>query len=213
MAEIRRLRSDLALERERCAGLVRELTAAPPGSRRTAASRNLAERVAACVRAIEVDDETATCARSLVREARERAKAAEADLARMRAELDATREALRAHLFCDECEELATRCHAESASFGCDAHGVGDGWADATHGNVLVALARPDGTELRVSLHRYEGRPFVRVAPWSRGAAGEAWPVKGKGATLKTRELAAVARALLDALDAANDGQSGGAAP
>ena len=80
-------------------------------------------------------------------------------------------------------------------------------------GNVLVALARPDGTELRVSLHRYEGRPFVRVAPWSRGAAGEAWPVKGKGATLKTRELAAVARALLDALDAANDGQSGGAAP
>jgi hypothetical protein len=80
-------------------------------------------------------------------------------------------------------------------------------------GNVLVALARPDGTELRVSLDRYEGRPFVRVAPWSRGAAGEAWPVKGKGATLKTRELAAVARALLDALDAANDGQSGGAAP
>jgi len=43
-------------------------------------------------------------------------------------------------------------------------------------------------------------------------ATVEAWPVKGKGATLKTRELAAVARALLDALDAANDGQSGGAA-
>ena len=46
----------------------------------------------------------------------------------------------------------------------------------------------------------------MRVAPWSRGAAGDAWPMKGKGATLKTRELAAVARALLDALDAANDG-------
>ena len=73
-------------------------------------------------------------------------------------------------------------------------------------GHVLATLPRPDGTELRVSLHRYEGRPFVRVAPWSRGAAGDAWPVKGKGATLKTRELAAVARALLDALDAANDG-------
>jgi hypothetical protein len=139
MAEIRRLRSDLALERERCAGLVRELTAAPPGSRRTAASRNLAERVAACVRDILRDDETATCARASVREARERAKAAEADLARMRAELDATREALRAHLFCDECEELATRCHAESASFGCDAHGVGDGWADATHAAAVRA--------------------------------------------------------------------------
>lgn len=72
-------------------------------------------------------------------------------------------------------------------------------------GHVLAKLPRSDGTELRVSLHRYEGRPFVRVAPWSRGAAGEAWPVKGKGATLKTRELAAVARALLDALDASND--------
>ena len=45
-AEVDRLRADLALERERCAGLVRELTAAPPGSRRTAASRNLAERIA-----------------------------------------------------------------------------------------------------------------------------------------------------------------------
>ena len=159
-AEVDRLRADLALERERCAGLVRELTAAPPGSRRTAASRNLAERVAACVRDILRDDETATCARSLVREARERAKAAESDaerlhtdnarlddvargalddLARMRAELDATREALRAHLFCDECEELATRCHAESASFGCDAHGVGDGWRDTTHADAVRA--------------------------------------------------------------------------
>ena len=61
------------------------------------------------------------------------------DLARMRAELDATREALRAHLFCDECEELATRCHAESASFGCDAHGVGDGWRDTTHADAVRA--------------------------------------------------------------------------
>ena len=139
MAEIRRLRAELALERERCVELVREIPACQPGAKATAARRWLDDRVAACVRAIEVDDETATCARSLVREARERAKAAEADLARMRAELDATREALRAHLFCDECEELATRCHAESASFGCDAHGVGDGWADATHAAAVRA--------------------------------------------------------------------------
>jgi len=139
MAEIGRLRAELALERERCAALVREIPACQPGAKATAARRWLDDRVAACVRAIEVDDETATCARSLVREARERAKAAEADLARMRAELDATREALRAHLFCDECEELATRCHAESASFGCDAHGVGDGWRDTTHADAVRA--------------------------------------------------------------------------
>ena len=118
-AEVDRLRAELALERDRCVGLVREIPACQPGARATAASRNLAERVAACVRAIEVDDETATCARSLVREARERAKAAESDaerlhtdnarlddvargalddLARVRAELDAARAALdRAH--------------------------------------------------------------------------------------------------------------------
>jgi len=139
MAEIGRLRAELALERERCVALVREIPACQPGAKATAARRWLDDRVAACVRAIEVDDETATCARSLVREARERAKAAEADLVRARAELDATREALRAHLFCDECEELATRCHAESASFGCDAHGVGDGWADTTHAAAVRA--------------------------------------------------------------------------
>ena len=83
MAEIRRLRAELALERERCAGLVREIPACQPGAKATAARRWLDDRVAACVRAIEVDDETATCARSLVREARERAKAAEADIARL----------------------------------------------------------------------------------------------------------------------------------
>ena len=137
--EVHRLRAELALERERCVALVREIPACQPGAKATAARRWLDDRVAACVRAIEVDDETATCARSLVREARERAKAAEADLVRARAELDATREAFRAHLFCDECEELATRCHAESASFGCDAHGVGDGWADTTHAAAVRA--------------------------------------------------------------------------
>ena len=75
-------------------------------------------------------------------------------------------------------------------------------------GRVLVALPRVDGTELRVSLHTYEGRPFVRVAPWSRGPGGDSWPVRGKGSALKVRELAAVAAALLDALDVANDESS-----
>ena len=83
MVEIKRLRAELTLERERCAGLVREIPACQPGARATAARRWLDDRVAACVRAIEVDDETATCARALVREARERAKAAEADVARL----------------------------------------------------------------------------------------------------------------------------------
>jgi len=79
-------------------------------------------------------------------------------------------------------------------------------------GKILARVARTDGTELRVSLHRYEGRPFVRVGPWQSSAA-DAWPVKGKGATVKVRELAAVAAALLDAMDAAeadNDAPANG---
>jgi len=68
-------------------------------------------------------------------------------------------------------------------------------------GVILCRVSRTDGTELRVSLHRYEGKPFVRVGPW-QSSAPDAWPVKGKGTTVKVRELGAVAAALLDALDA-----------
>lgn len=77
-------------------------------------------------------------------------------------------------------------------------------------GTVLASIARPDGTQLRVSAHTYEGRPFVRVAPWaSRDNGATWWPVKGKGASVKVRELAAVAKALLDAIDVVgNEGAS-----
>jgi hypothetical protein len=171
----------IALERERCAALVREIPACQPGAKATAARRWLDDRVAACVRAIVVDDETATCARASVRDAMERAKAAEANAARvseayaldiaglretlrraddlrvmwrervadvaserdaLRAELDATRAALRANLRCDECDDLATRCHADTARFGCEAHGVGEGWSDTTHAAVVREALR-----------------------------------------------------------------------
>lgn len=64
-------------------------------------------------------------------------------------------------------------------------------------GRVLAVVPRGDGTEFRVSLHTYEGKPFVRLAPWSNG-----WPVKGKGATVKVREIGAVVAGLCDAMDA-----------
>mgnify|MGYP003430903695 FL=1 len=60
----------------------------------------------------------------------------------LRADLAATRAALRANLRCDECDELATRCHADTARFGCDAHGVGEGWADTTHAAVVREALR-----------------------------------------------------------------------
>ncbi len=78
-------------------------------------------------------------------------------------------------------------------------------------GRVLVRIARPDGIELRVSVHTYEGKPYVRVAPWKRGDGETWWPVKGKGASLKVRELARVASALADAMDATDGDASGGA--
>lgn len=77
-------------------------------------------------------------------------------------------------------------------------------------GEVLARLPRPDGTELRVSLHTYQGRPFLRVAPWQRGEGDAWWPVKGKGCTVKVRELAAVASALCDAMDRTDDDGSRG---
>jgi len=61
------------------------------------------------------------------------------DLAKVRAELADTRAALRANLRCDECDELATRLHAATASFCCDAHAVGEGWSDTTHAAAVRA--------------------------------------------------------------------------
>lgn len=68
-------------------------------------------------------------------------------------------------------------------------------------GEVLAALPRADGTELRVSLRVYEGRPFVSIAPWQRGEGGAWWPIKGKGASVRPRELAHVVVALARALE------------
>ena len=62
-----------------------------------------------------------------------------AEKVRLLTDLADTRAALRAHLHCDECEELATRTHAETASFGCDAHGIGEGWSDTTHAAAVRA--------------------------------------------------------------------------
>ncbi len=69
-------------------------------------------------------------------------------------------------------------------------------------GRVLSRVRRPDGTELRVSVHEYNGAEFVRVCPWATSDGGASWwPVKGKGVTVKVRELPAVASALVDAME------------
>lgn len=59
------------------------------------------------------------------------------DLARVRAELDEARAHLRSHIHCDSCDRLATRTHPDTARFGCDVCGVGEGWTDTTHADAV----------------------------------------------------------------------------
>jgi hypothetical protein len=70
-------------------------------------------------------------------------------------------------------------------------------------GEVLARVSRPDGTEMRVSSHLYEGKPYVRVGPWQRGEGDSWWPVKSKGTTVKVRELGDVVVGLLTAMESA----------
>lgn len=76
-------------------------------------------------------------------------------------------------------------------------------------GEIIADIARPDGTVLRVAVKHYHapnakpddpGAPYVDLRVWQSGEPG-AWPVKGKGLSVKPRELARVAEAILDAAD------------
>ncbi len=91
-------------------------------------------------------------------------------------------------------EALATAARVEAAQRQRPAGGPEER-AEADAGEVFIALPRDDGTELRVSLHWFDPvarkGPWVRLAPWRDG-----WPVRGKGAAIRLRELAAVTVAL-----------------
>lgn len=76
-------------------------------------------------------------------------------------------------------------------------------------GEIIADIARPDGTVLRVAVKHYHapnakpddpGAPYVDLRVWQSGEPC-AWPVKGKGLSVKPRELARVAAAILDAAD------------
>lgn len=75
-------------------------------------------------------------------------------------------------------------------------------------GEIIADIARADGTVLRVAVKRWRdpsrpddpGAVYVDVRVWQSREPG-AWPVKGKGLSVRPRELAALAAALLDAAD------------
>ena len=63
-------------------------------------------------------------------------------------------------------------------------------------GEPLGTFARGDGREeLRVSLKSYEGHPYVALRVWERDRAGQFWPSKGKGLSIRIAEAAGVAEA------------------
>lgn len=63
-------------------------------------------------------------------------------------------------------------------------------------GRRLATLPRGKAEELRVTLDSFEGKPYLGLRVWSQGADGSWWPLKGKGLSIRVRELADVAAAL-----------------
>lgn len=68
-------------------------------------------------------------------------------------------------------------------------------------GKILATCKRPDGTELRVALREYQGKPWVDLRFWQPGELGTGTmiPTK-KGVGLRTHELPDVVDALVEAM-------------
>ena len=64
-------------------------------------------------------------------------------------------------------------------------------------GVKLGTLLRGPDVELRIRAKEFKGHSYLDIREWSRKAADQDfWPVKGRGVTLKPRELADVIAAL-----------------
>jgi transcriptional coactivator p15 (PC4) len=65
-------------------------------------------------------------------------------------------------------------------------------------GQRVATFARHGGEELRVNLAEYEGHPYLSLRVWAPGQDGQLWPVRGKGLSVKLREVASLAEVLTD---------------
>jgi hypothetical protein len=68
--------------------------------------------------------------------------------------------------------------------------------APRENGERLATFARHGGEELRVSLAEFNGHPFISLRVWAPGPDGQLLPVRGKGVSVKLREVAGLAEAL-----------------
>src|SRR4051812_17372806 len=76
-------------------------------------------------------------------------------------------------------------------------------------GQELATIPRKEGEQLRIRLKEFRGSRFVWIQPWSPGADGRLWPIRGKGVSLRLGELADVVNALhrVDELVGQDDGR------
>ena len=68
-------------------------------------------------------------------------------------------------------------------------------------GKPLATLDRGPNCQLRVRGKMFKGAAFVDVRVWEKNDRGDWWPTRGKGVTLKPRELRELASALATAAD------------
>jgi hypothetical protein len=76
--------------------------------------------------------------------------------------------------------------------------------APTDDGVKLATLSRGPGNELRIRWREFKGHHFLDIREWSRRSEGDDWwPVKGKGITIKARELSDVMAACASASELA----------
>ena len=64
-------------------------------------------------------------------------------------------------------------------------------------GVPLATLGRGPDKQLRIRWREFKGHHFLDIREWAASRqTGEWWPVKGKGITIKPRELVEVIQAL-----------------
>jgi hypothetical protein len=68
--------------------------------------------------------------------------------------------------------------------------------APQEQGERVATFIRHGGEELRVSLAHYQGHPYLSLRVWAPGTDGQLWPVRGKGLSVKLREVAGLAEVL-----------------
>jgi hypothetical protein len=84
----------------------------------------------------------------------------------------------------------------------------------AEQGRRLATIPRPkDDAEIRLNWCEYDGHPYLSIRVWVKDDAGEWWPDKHRGFSVRLRELPDVADAIAQAAELAADhleGRQGG---